>query len=66
MSTGRKHFRKTPVVVWGVGVLACVCAQEEAKSQLQASSSIAVHIILLRQDLPLSIELIILARLPGQ
>lgn len=40
-----------------------VCADEEARRQLQASSSTALHISLLRQDLPLCLELGISARL---
>lgn len=40
-----------------------MCADEEARRQLQASSSTALHISLLRQDLPLCLELGISARL---
>lgn len=43
-----------------------VCADEEARGQVQASSAAALHIVLLRRNLPLHLELAITARLGSQ
>lgn len=49
-----------------MGALACVCAEEEARGQPQASSPAALHIVLLSQDLPLCLKFAMSARLDSQ